>query len=215
MAELSSNRDTDLFDDNQGQGGNGNQVLDEVAMMKVPQTIDYHYSNGQSTKGPDDNDRSQQVISPDGTSTFDGTSTIGSATSEPTTETASRKSVRSKSSRRKPSDSSRRGGGGADRGETTRNGSSRQYSSRNSGTGNSSNAGGGRRTYRNSYSNSSRNQSSTVPRPYQIKRPGPMSYSKTVRLGGSGNFSAREVDDKTRAVLSDMNDFDANDCETE
>jgi len=203
MAELSSNRDTDLFDDN--QGGNGTQVLDEVAMMKVPQTIDYHYSNGQSTKGPDEHDRSQQVISPDGTSTFDGTSTIGSATSEPTTETASRKSVRSKSSRRKPSDSSRKGG------ETTRNGSSRQYSSRNTGTGNSNN-GGGRRTYRNSYSNSTRNQSSTVPRPFKRQ---PMSYSKTVRLGGSGNFSAREVDDKTRAVLSDMNDFDANDCETD
>jgi kinesin family protein C1 len=42
-----------------------------------------------------------------------------------------------------------------------------------------------------------------------------MTYSKTVRLGGSGNFAAREIDDKTRAVLADMSDFDANNTEIE
>lgn len=57
-------------------------------------------------------------------------------------------------------------------------------------------------------------QSSTVPRPF--KRPGPLSYSKTVRLGGSSApFSAREVDDKTRAVLHDMNEYDSAQLETE
>lgn len=55
---------------------------------------------------------------------------------------------------------------------------------------------------------------SSVPRPF--KRPGPLSYSKAVRLSGTGSpFSAREVDDKTRAVLADMNEFDAAQLETE
>ncbi len=57
-------------------------------------------------------------------------------------------------------------------------------------------------------------QQSGAPRPF--KRAGPLSYSKTVRLSGAGSpFSGREVDDKTRAVLADMNEFDANQAETE
>jgi len=60
----------------------------------------------------------------------------------------------------------------------------------------------------------SRVQQSGAPRPF--KRAGPLSYSKTVRLSGAGSpFSGREVDDKTRAVLADMNEFDANQAETE
>lgn len=43
-----------------------------------------------------------------------------------------------------------------------------------------------------------------------------MSYSRTVKLSGAGShYSGREVDDKTRAVLADMNEFDANQAETE
>jgi len=43
-----------------------------------------------------------------------------------------------------------------------------------------------------------------------------LSYSRTVKLSGAGSpFSGREVDDKTRAVLADMNEFDANQAETE
>jgi len=57
------------------------------------------------------------------------------------------------------------------------------------------------------------NQSS-VPRPF--KRPGPLSYSKAVRLSGGGSpFAGREVDDKTRAVLADMNEFDSAQMETQ
>jgi len=55
---------------------------------------------------------------------------------------------------------------------------------------------------------------STVPRPF--KRPGPLSYSKAVRLGGSGMpFGGREMDDKTRAVMADMNEFDSAQLETQ
>jgi len=42
-------------------------------------------------------------------------------------------------------------------------------------------------------------------------------FSKNTRLTPSSNqpYSAREVDDKTRAVLADIHNFDANECETE
>ena len=174
-------------------------LLDEVADMSVPRTIDYKpdglkpdssYENGQSTK----DDRQRKVISPDGTSTVDGSSTIGSAVSEPTTETASRTS-RASSMRGNGKKSSRKSGGGGGGGSGSRT----------------------KTSYRSSYSSNNRMQNSNGVRGgFQVKRAGPLSYSKTVRLGGAGtNFSAREVDDKTRAVLADMNDFDANQCETE
>jgi hypothetical protein len=179
------------------QHQNDLNMLDDVADMTIPKTINTY-------ENTEDN-RAQQVISPDGTGTFDGTSTIGSATSEPTTETASRAStsgfqpVRSK----KKSSKSRAGDNGSTSGGTK---SSRQ-SSRNNTSNTSSNG------YRSAHYGSSRMQQSTVPRPF--KRAGPLSYSKTVRLGGTGWTGGREVDDKTRAVLADMNEFDANQAETE
>lgn len=52
--------------------------------------------------------------------------------------------------------------------------------------------------------------------PRQFKRPGPLSYSKAVRLSGQSTpFASREVDDKTRAIISDMNEFDAAQLETQ
>lgn len=177
-------------------------LLDEVADMNIPKTINMSYEN---------EDRANQVVSP-GESTFDGTSTIGSSTSEPTTETASRNS-RNRSSRKAPSN--RNGGSNGSR-AGSRGGSSRSSNrGANHGNNQASNPNSGRRTYhRNTYSGTSRMQSSTVPRPF--KRPGPLSYSKTVRLGGSSApFSAREVDDKTRAVLADMNEYDSAQLETE
>jgi len=67
--------------------------------------------------------------------------------------------------------------------------------------GSSSRQSGGRRNY--------------LPRGTQnFKRAQPINYSKN-RGNAAGNFSPREVDDKTRAVLADLNDFDANEGETE
>lgn len=176
-------------------------LLDEVADMNIPKTINT-YENG-------DDPRDKKVVSP-GESTFDGTSTIGSAASEPTNESGPSRNSRKKSSRnRNPNSRS-----GSSRAGSTRSGSSRAsngISNNSPGNNNSS----GRRTYhRNTYSGTTRMQSSTVPRPF--KRPGPLSYSKTVRLGGAATpFSAREVDDKTRAVLADMNEYDSAQMETE
>jgi hypothetical protein len=57
-------------------------------------------------------------------------------------------------------------------------------------------------------------QSSSNPRPFA--RAGPLSYSKAVRLNGNGSpFAAREVDEKTRAVISDMNEFESAQLMTE
>jgi kinesin family protein C1 len=58
-------------------------------------------------------------------------------------------------------------------------------------------------------------QSSSAPRPFA--RAGPLSYSKAVRLSGNGSplFAAREVDEKTRAVISDMNEFESAQLMTE
>jgi len=176
MAEASPQEVTSLLDDD----------------MNVPRSIDYHYDHGQNTKDSRDNDRSERVVSPDGVSTIDGTSTIGSAASEPTTETP-----RPKPTRKSHGSSSR----------------SRRQASPNDTAGHRG-SGSARRSYRN-FGSRSMMQSSTVPRPYNIKRAQPITYSKSVRLTGSGNFSPREVDDKTRAVLADMNDFDANECETD
>lgn len=158
-------------------------LLDEVAEMNIPKSI--HYDPNDSSE------RSKQVVSPDGVSTIDGTSTIGSATSEPTTETPRPKAVRKTTNRRQNQ-------------AATSGGSNRQSSRRG-----------------NNYSNFGSSRailSSTAPRrPYidRIKRAQPITYSKSVRLNGAGNFSPREVDDKTRAVLADMNDFDANESETD
>ena len=175
------------------------QQADQSALddANIPKTINT-YENAE------EDHRGQQVVSPDGTSTFDGTSTIGSATSEPTTETASRTSRASQSR------------------TSVRNGNSKAKTSRNKtrkpaspGQGKSSSSknrskGGG---YTSSHYGA-RHQTS-VPRP-SYKRNG-LSYSKTVRLSGAGSpyNAGREVDDKTRAVLADMNEFDANQAETE
>jgi kinesin family protein C1 len=198
----------------------------EAEDMPIPKTI--------NTYDNEDNDpRAEQVISPDGTSTFDGTSTIGSNTSEPTTETASRASASAqsqsrasvRSARSKTSKSSKTGNGERKssrrstqaKGSGTRSGGSTRGSHRkpNSPSVNAS-SGSGNNTGRSRFGSSNYGgaRNSTVPRPF--KRPGPLSYSKTVRLTGAGSpFSAREVDDKTRAVLADMNEFDANQAETE
>jgi hypothetical protein len=58
-------------------------------------------------------------------------------------------------------------------------------------------------------------QSSSAPRPFA--RAGPLSYSKAVRLSGNGSplFASREVDEKTRAVISDMNEFESAQLMTE
>jgi len=149
--------------------------------MNVPKSI--HYDQLQSTK---DLDRESQVVSPDGVSTIDGTSTIGSATSEPTTETPRPKV-------RKPTTNNRR--------STTRNSGSNRPSAR------------GGSTYRNFGSRSM--MQSTAPRPSIRGRSIPVTYSKSARLNNGANFSPREVDDKTRAVLADMNEFDANESETD
>lgn len=182
-------------------------LLDEVADKSIPKTINMSFEE----------DRANQVVSP-GESTFDGTSTIGSSTSEPTTETNNSRTSRNRSSRKTPSsnrNSATNGGTGSRAGSRGGNsrGSNRKAASSNNQPSPATNS--GRRTYhRNTYSGSSRMQSSTVPRPF--KRPGPLSYSKTVRLGGSSApFSAREVDDKTRAVLADMNEYDSAQLETE
>mmetsp|Transcript_15076 Transcript_15076/g.18384 ORF Transcript_15076/g.18384 Transcript_15076/m.18384 type:complete len:1089 (-) Transcript_15076:257-3523(-) len=171
-------------------------MLEDLSDANIPKAITT-YDN------KDEDSRAQQVVSPDATSTFDGNSTIGSATSEPTTETASRTSRNSGRRRGKatgPSSRSRAAG------------SKVANSSRTSG----SNGSTAKKNYRSSHYGTSRsimNQSSAA-RPF--KRPGPLSYSKTVRLSGSGSpFGSREVDDKTRAVLADMNEFDANQAETE
>jgi hypothetical protein len=87
-------------------------------------------------------------------------------------------------------------------------------SSRGSAAGKDPNA--GRRSYRNTYSGNNRMQmqSSSAPRPFA--RAGPLSYSKAVRLSGNGSpFAAREVDEKTRAVISDMNEFESAQLMTE
>ena len=166
--------------------------------MNVPTSIDYHNDRGQLTKDHDGS--SDRVRSPDGVSTIDGTSTIGStidgtstigsAVSEPTTETPRPRPTKRKTSSRNRGPSPGNGGGSS-RGSNRRGSSYRNFGSRGM-------------------------QGSSVPRPYNnIKRAQPITYSKSVRLSGTGNFSPREVDDKTRAVLADMNDFDANENETE
>lgn len=132
--------------------------------MNVPRSIDYSNDQGERTRDRD-RERSGRVSSP--TRTVDGTSTIESATSEPTTETP------------RPKASRKSGGPGL---------GNRMPSSR--------------RNY--------------VPRgTANYKRAQPMGYSKNNRAGGVGGFSPREVDDKTRAVLADLNDFDASEGETE
>jgi len=171
----------------EGNQEENNFLLDEVTKMNIPTSI--HYDQAESV----DRERSERVVSPDGVSTIDGTSTIGSAASEPTTETPRQREP-------KPTRKSTNG-----RVRQTRNtGGSNRQSSR---TGN----------YRNFGSRAGNmiQQSTSVPRPYNIKRAQPITYSKSVRLNGAGNFSPREVDDKTRAVLADMNDFDANESETD
>lgn len=180
------------------QHQNDLSMLDDVADMNIPKTINT-YENTEDS-------RAQQVISPDGTSTFDGTSTIGSATSEPTTETASRASGFQPVRNKKKSSKSRKPTSAGENGSTSGGTKSSRQSSRNN-TSNTSNG------YRSAHYGSSRMQQSTVPRPF--KRAGPLSYSKTVRLSGTGWTGGREVDDKTRAVLADMNEFDANQAETE
>lgn len=181
-------------------------LLDEVADMNIPKTINMSYEK---------EDRADQVVSPDA-STFDGTSTIGSATSEPTTETASRSSRKGGKTKKptsggRPAGGSRAGSRGGGSRASAR--SNRKSPNTSSGNGNSQ-ANAPRRNYRNTFGGASRIQNSSVPRPF--KRPGPLSYSKAVRLSGTGGpFSAREVDDKTRAVLADMNEFDAAQLETE
>jgi len=159
--------------------------------MNIPTAIQYDPSlSVKDSRG----DRSERVVSPDGVSTIDGTSTIGSATSEPTTETP-RPKPRTRGKGRQSSQNSR--------------GSNNQSNRRSGG-------GGGGTSYRNFGSHArGMMQNSSVPRPYNIKRAAPITYSKNVRLNGAGNFSPREVDDKTRAVLADMNDFDANESETD
>jgi len=124
-------------------------------MNNIPRSIDYHHDQGSRMS----RDR-ERVSSP--TRTVDGSSTIESNASEPTTET--------------PRKQMRRGAGSGNRA-----------------------------------SNSRRNY---VPRGSQnFKRAQPM--NTRTRGGGVGGFSPREVDDKTRAVLADLNDFDANEGETE
>ena len=185
---------------------------DVNADKNIPKTI-------HTVDNPDDehrDTRAQQVVSPDGTSTYDGTSTIGSATSEPTTETASRtsrasqsKASHSKPSRKKSSSSRSKMGG-----RSGTSSSSGQASSNGKGGRSGTSGTSGRSGYRSSHYGSSRVQQGSVPRPF--KRAGPLSYSRTVKLSGAGSpFSGREVDDKTRAVLADMNEFDANQAETE
>ncbi len=190
-------------------------LLDEVADMNIPKTINMEQSF-------QDDNRANQVVSPDG-STFDGTSTIGSAASEPTTETGVSRGTRSQKKTASGVSTSGRSSGG--RSVNSRGGNSRN--SRNSRGGNSRNGGTrtsaspnasaqqpARRSYRNSYSGTTRMNNSTVPRPF--KRPGPLSYSKAVRLSGTGSpFAGREVDDKTRAVLADINEFDSAQMETQ
>ena len=128
--------------------------------MNVPRSIDYNNDQADRSRHYSNRDRSR-VSSP--TRTVDGTSTIESAASEPTTET--------------PRPTPRKSG--------------------------ASNA-GNRQSLRRSY----------VPRgSANYKRAQP--YSKSNRASGVGGFSPREVDDKTRAVLADLNDFDATEGETE
>jgi len=129
--------------------------------MNIPRSIDTFNDQGQTMRSSRDRDRSDRVSSP--TRTIDGTSTIESATSEPTTETPRSSKVRKNT------------------------------------------------TSRTSMSSSRRNY---VPRGQNFKRAQPINYSKSTR-GGGGGFSQREVDDKTRAVEADLNDFDANEGETE
>jgi hypothetical protein len=186
-------------------------LLDEVADMNIPKTI-----NADMSSFEEDN-RANEVVSPDG-STYDGTSTIGSAASEPTTETGI---SRGKSSgTKKPTSGGSRAGsrGGNSRGGNSKSGNSSRGGSRTSSNNNASSSPTAsstpRRSYRNAYSSGNRMSQSTVPRPF--KRPGPLSYSKAVRLSGSGSpFGGREVDDKTRAVLADMNEFDSAQLETQ
>lgn len=177
-------------------------MLDDVADMNIPKTINTY-------ENTEEDHRAQQVISPDGTSTFDGTSTIGSATSEPTTETASRTS-RASNSKASQSKASVRKSSTA---KSSRSKTRKPASPGPNGTKGSARSSSGRNYRSSHYGGSSRVQQS-VPRPF--KRAGPLSYSKTVRLTGAGSpYSGREVDDKTRAVLADMNEFDANQAETE
>jgi hypothetical protein len=171
--------------------------LDDVADARIPKTINADMASFEL------DDRAKQVVSPDALSTLDGTSTIGSAASEPTTETGISNSR---------STSMNNGGKVAGR-SSSRGGSSRGGSRRNSPVSQNT----PRRNYRNAYSGTTnRMNQSTVPRPF--KRAGPLSYSKAVRLGTSGgthHFGGREVDDKTRAVLADMNHFDSAQLETQ
>lgn len=173
--------------------------LDDVADAHIPKTINTDMSSFEL------DDRAKQVVSPDALSTLDGTSTIGSAASEPTTETgiSNTKSTSMKNGRTGAA------GRSSSRGGSSRGGSRRNKSPLSQNT--------PRRNYRNTYSGTTnRMNQSTVPRPF--KRAGPLSYSKAVRLGTSGgghHFGAREVDDKTRAVLADMNHFDSAQLETQ
>lgn len=186
-------------------------LLDEVADMNIPKTI--------NMSSFEDDNRANQVVSPDG-STFDGTSTIGS---EPTSDTGISRGGSKKKINSVRSTGSR---GGNSRSGNSRSGNSRQGGSSRAGSrssrkgaspnGHAKQAGSStqRRSYRNAYSGGTRMNQSTVPRPF--KRPGPLSYSKAVRLSGTGSpFAGREVDDKTRAVLADMNEFDSAQLETQ
>lgn len=176
-------------------GKHEQDYLDDVGDARIPKTINADLSSFEM------DDRAKQVVSPDAMSTLDGTSTIGSAASEPTTETGISTSK---------STSAKNGGGTATGRSSSRGGGSRGGGSQRNSPSTP------RRTYRNTYSGTSRMNQSTVPRPF--KRAGPLSYSKAVRLGtggGTHHFGGREVDDKTRAVLADMNHFDSAQLETQ
>jgi len=60
----------------------------------------------------------------------------------------------------------------------------------------------------------------SVPRPYNTsarRSTTPGGYAKSLRMNGTGpvGYSPREIDDKTRAVLNDINDFNSNESEVE
>ena len=97
-------------------------LLDEVADMNIPKTINMESFD-------DDEDRAKQVISPDG-STYDGTSTIGSATSEPTHETGLSRGTRSTRKGTTASGRSTSGRSATSRGGNSRGGNSRGGNSR-------------------------------------------------------------------------------------
>ena len=132
-------------------------LLDEVADMNIPKTI--------NMESFEDDNRANQVISPDG-STYDGTSTIGSATSEPTNETGVSRGTRSTRKGTTASGRSINSRGGNSRGGNSRGGNSRS-SQRGSGSRTGTSRKGAspqtnsqtttpRRSYRNTYSSGDR-----------------------------------------------------------